>query len=73
MTASQQVSLREYLAEADIPAGRLIHIMMGDLQRIREYSRCGFQIPMTIPEEVWAAWEQLVKAGFDRHLLTFKD
>ena len=47
----------------------VISIMVGDLQRIREYPKRGFQIPQEIPDDVWQAYGELVKAGFDRHLL----
>jgi hypothetical protein len=43
--------------------------MVGDLQRIREYPARGFQIPQDIPDDVWEAYLELVKAGFDRHLI----
>lgn len=54
----------EHLTREDI-----INVMVGDLQRIREYPGRGFQIPQEIPEDVWSAWEQLVAAGFDQHLM----
>jgi hypothetical protein len=47
----------------------VISIMVGDLQRVREYPARGFQIPQDIPHDVWAAYEELVRAGFDRHLI----
>ena len=47
----------------------LIHIMVGDLQRIARYPRQGFQIEQPIPPEVWAAYEALVRAGYTRHLI----
>jgi hypothetical protein len=47
----------------------VISIMVGDLQRIRLYPARGFQIEQQIPERVWEAYEELVKAGYDRHLL----
>ena len=43
--------------------------MVGDLQRIREYPARGFQIPQEIPADVWDAYEQLVGAGYNRHLM----
>lgn len=46
----------------------VISIMVGDLQRIKIYPDKGFQIPQAIPDEVWAAYEALVEAGYDRHL-----
>jgi hypothetical protein len=47
----------------------VISIMVGDLQRIREYPARGFQIPQDIPADVWDAYQQLVRAGYDRHLM----
>ena len=46
----------------------VISIMVGDLQRIKLYPEKGFQIPQSIPTEVWAAYESLVEAGYNRHL-----
>ena len=47
----------------------VISIMVGDLQRIRLYPEKGFQIPQEIPEDVWAAYQALVQAGYNRHLI----
>jgi hypothetical protein len=44
--------------------------MVGDLQRIRLYPEKGYQIFQEIPDDVWAAYEELVAAGYDRHLIT---
>jgi hypothetical protein len=46
-----------------------ISIMVGDLQRIRLYPAKGFQIHQDIPDDVWTAYEELVAAGYDKHLL----
>jgi len=43
--------------------------MAGDLQRIREYPKSGYQIEQEIPDEIWNAFEQLVAAGYNRHLI----
>jgi hypothetical protein len=43
--------------------------MVGDLQRIREYPARGFQISQEIPDDVWEAYEKLVRAGYDKYLL----
>ena len=69
---SPQVAFREYIARgshAALTPEDVISIMVGDLQRIREYPAQGFQVPQEIPETVWAAYESLVRAGFDRHLI----
>jgi uncharacterized SAM-binding protein YcdF (DUF218 family) len=60
--------LHRYSNEALTPDD-VISIMVGDLQRIREYPARGFQIPQEIPEDVWDAYEQLIRAGYDRHLM----
>ena len=70
---SPQLSLDEYLARyshTSLTADDVISIMVGDLQRIREYPARGFQIPQDIPDDVWEAYNELVRAGYDRHLMT---
>jgi hypothetical protein len=47
----------------------MINIMVGDVQRIKLYPAMGFQIPLEIPAGVWDAYEKLVAAGFDKHLV----
>jgi uncharacterized SAM-binding protein YcdF (DUF218 family) len=72
VVTSPRMSLEDYLnkhsndalSEADV-----ISIMVGDLQRIREYPRRGFQIHQHIPGDVWDAYRELVGAGYDKHLL----
>ena len=65
---SPQLSYEDYPTE-DIPADRVIDIMAGDLQRIKEYPAKGFQIYQDIPINVWKAFERLVELGFDGHLI----
>ena len=48
----------------------LIHEMVGDVQRMLEYPRLGYQVPQETPPEVPAAYEELKARGFTRHLLT---
>lgn len=50
------------------PRELVINIMVGDLQRIKEYPKLGFQIEQTIPLNVWQAYEQLVAMGYTEHL-----
>jgi uncharacterized SAM-binding protein YcdF (DUF218 family) len=69
---SPPVSLDDYLSHytnAALSADDVISIMVGDLQRIRVYAEQGFQIPQPIPDDVWAAFRELVAAGYDRHLV----
>ena len=47
---------------------KVINAMVGDLQRIREYPKKGFQIEQEIPVEVWEAYEYLVAQGYSKRL-----
>jgi uncharacterized SAM-binding protein YcdF (DUF218 family) len=72
VVTSPRVSLDEYLSaysNDQLSGDRVISIMVGDLQRIRLYAEKGFQIPQEIPANVWAAFEELVAAGYDSHLV----
>ena len=72
IVTSPRLSLDEYLARysnESLSAHDVIGIMVGDLQRIREYPARGFQISQDIPDDVWEAYEELVRAGYDKYLL----
>jgi uncharacterized SAM-binding protein YcdF (DUF218 family) len=72
VVTSPQVSLREYLAEysnSSLSASDVVGIMVGDLQRIKLYPTFGYQIAQEIPDEVWSAFEGLVRAGYDKYLI----
>eukprot|EP01116_Phalansterium_solitarium_P006558 TRINITY_DN1888_c0_g3_i1.p2 TRINITY_DN1888_c0_g3~~TRINITY_DN1888_c0_g3_i1.p2 ORF type:complete len:217 (+),score=35.05 TRINITY_DN1888_c0_g3_i1:103-753(+) len=66
---SPPISLADY-PTAEISRDDVIHVMTGDLQRIKEYPMKGFQIAQDIPADVWDAFKQLVALGFTRHLLS---
>jgi uncharacterized SAM-binding protein YcdF (DUF218 family) len=72
IVTSPQLSLDEYLGQYShetLSSDDIVSIMVGDLQRIRLYPEKGFQIQQDIPGDVWDAFEELVKAGYDKHLL----
>jgi uncharacterized SAM-binding protein YcdF (DUF218 family) len=68
LVTSPQISFTDYPTE-EIPIERVINIMTGDLQRIKIYPQKGFQVYQEIPDEIWQAYEHLVAAGFDKHLV----
>jgi len=72
LVTSPQVSFAEYLetyVNSELSVDDVISIMVGDLQRIKVYADKGFQIPQEIPDDVLSAYEELVRAGYDRHLI----
>lgn len=72
MATSPRKSFDEYLdqhSSRELTSEDIISIMVGDLQRIRMYPARGFQIEQEIPDEVWAAFEELVGADYDKHLI----
>lgn len=68
IVTSPQLSFEDY-PSPDIPIEKVIHIMVGDLQRIQLYPAKGFQVYQEIPADVWAAYERLVALGFNKHLV----
>lgn len=68
MVTSPQLSYEQYPND-QISEEQVIQIMVGDLQRIRDYPAKGFQIPQDIPPEVTTAFDKLVEYGFNKHLL----
>jgi len=72
IVTSPQVSFAEYLASyvnTELSSDDVISIMVGDLQRIKVYPEKGFQIQQKIPADIWSAYEELVRAGYNRHLI----
>jgi len=67
LVTSPRLRWKEYPNE-DNPTDLVINIAVGDLVRIREYPKKGFQIPQDIPDDVWAAAQRLIQRGYDSHL-----
>jgi len=53
---------------AAYPFDRLVDEMVGDLWRILDYPRRGFQVMQAVPDDVLAAYDRLVARGYDRHI-----
>lgn len=64
-----QIRFEDYPTQA-IPKELMINIMVGDTQRIKLYPEKGFQIPQEIPDEVWSAFEELVRRGYTGRLIS---
>lgn len=71
VVTSPPISYEEY-GKDETFKNRFINVMVGDLQRIKEYPKLGFQIEQEIPDDVWQAWEELIKMGYTKYYLTTK-
>jgi uncharacterized SAM-binding protein YcdF (DUF218 family) len=72
IVSSPDVTLDQYLARYSndtLTKDDVVSIMVGDLERVKVYPEKGFQIHQDIPADVWEAFEALVAAGYDRHLI----
>ncbi|HEX5149846.1 MAG TPA: YdcF family protein [Parafilimonas sp.] len=68
LVTSPQIPFEAYPTN-EIPMEKVIHIMVGDLQRLKLYPGKGYQVFQEIPADVWRAYEQLIRCGFDGHLM----
>jgi uncharacterized SAM-binding protein YcdF (DUF218 family) len=62
---SPSISYEDYIKDND--EERLIHIIVGDTQRIEAYAKKGFQTPQEMPNEVKKALEELLNRGYNQH------
>jgi uncharacterized SAM-binding protein YcdF (DUF218 family) len=65
---SPQIDFESY-PNHEISRDDVIHIMLGDLQRLSLYAEQGWSAPQEIPAEVMAAYDRLVAAGYTRRLI----
>lgn len=66
---SESISMEDFFSKEDMDLEKTIHTMVGDLQRIREYPKKGFQIYQEIPDNVWSAYARLIELGFNQRLI----
>lgn len=64
----EQISMVDYLSKHD-PADKVVKLMIGDLHRIMEYPKLGFQTYQEVPRDVYAAFRRLVRAGYGEHMI----
>ena len=66
---SPKLDMDTYFNTGDISKETTINVMVGDLQRIMEYPKLGFQIPQDVPKDVNEAYKYLLDQGFSKHLI----
>lgn len=68
-TTAPASTLQDYLTDGAVDRDDFLNLMVGDLQRMRVYADRGFQAEQDVPDHVWAAFEEMVAAGYDRYVL----
>ena len=63
VVSSQRVTYDEYLQNG-IPPTRILSMMVGEVQRIRQYADEGYLVAQHIPDLVWQAQSRLVEIGY---------
>ena len=66
---SENISCEEYYKRN---GNVWVHVLVGDIQRMKLFYEKGWQIKMDIPQDVWTAYEILVKRGYERFILKDK-
>lgn len=66
--ASVDVKFDVYADEIDVDPPLVLDMMMGDMQRVIEYPKKGFAIEQAVPDDVRAAYDRLVAAGYTSRL-----
>jgi len=65
---SRPIPLDEYVASIG-DTKKVVDMLVGDTQRIEVYADRGFAIPQEMPEDVRAAFDRLVAAGYTSRLV----
>ena len=68
IVTSPQIDFDAYPGQ-QVSRDDVIHIMVGDLQRLMLYAEKGWSAPQDIPPEVIEAYQRLVAAGYTRRLI----
>jgi uncharacterized SAM-binding protein YcdF (DUF218 family) len=68
IVTSPQIGFDAY-PSGEIRKDDVIHIMVGDLQRLIVYAKRGWSAPQEVPPGVMEAYERLVTAGYTRRML----
>lgn len=66
--ASIDVKFDVYADDIDIDPPLVLDMMIGDMQRVVEYPKKGFAIDQDVPDDVLAAYQRLVAAGYTSRL-----
>ncbi|MFE8014460.1 YdcF family protein [Streptomyces antibioticus] len=68
LCASEPLEFDDYLKSIG-DEKLVVDMLVGDLQRVIEYPKLGFAVEQEVPEDVHAAYESLIRAGFTSRLI----
>jgi uncharacterized SAM-binding protein YcdF (DUF218 family) len=67
--ASPPADYERYMSSDIIDFDKLIHVLVGQVDRVERYPRLGFTAPEEVPWHVLAAKAALIELGFGQHLV----
>lgn len=74
LLTSPQLTYEDYCRYYESPEGPIskdefVSLLVGDLQRVIEYPKLGYQSEQNVPPNVHSAYEKLVDAGFTSQMI----
>lgn len=72
LITSENISCEDYTKNYNIDGvskDAWINVLVGDIQRLKIYDEKDLQEKVDIPNDVWNAYKELVKRGYDKDLL----
>lgn len=68
--ASEEVSCEAYFSRYEgVIKKEEISVLVGDVQRMKVYAEKGWQIEVEMPDQVWKAYEELVRRGYGQYII----
>ena len=64
---SESISFEDYFKRAS--NDEWIHVLVGDIQRMKVYADYGWQEEVKVPDNVWKAYEELVELGYNKYII----
>lgn len=70
ITTSQNIEYEQYCIQYENEIGNIDEIvedLVGCVERMKVFAERGWQVPVDIPDNVWQAFETLVRRGYDKY------
>lgn len=69
---SKDIECKDYYEQnknKGIDKDEWVHVLVGDVQRMKLFAQKGWQIEVDIPDKVWDAYEELTKRGYNKYII----